>query len=130
MGARIGWGELVIILIIALIVLGPERLPQAGRALGKAIRGVKKFIREAAEELDGIEDVKEIQKDLDGIRQDIRSMGESLEKSVAEDVESVEADMKTAEQDLNDALRGAPGTTLPEGKPAVPSADHTTEEEH
>ena len=32
MGARIGWGELVIILIIALIVLGPERLPQAGRA--------------------------------------------------------------------------------------------------
>ena len=37
----IGPMELVIILIIALIVLGPKKLPDAGRALGDGIRQFK-----------------------------------------------------------------------------------------
>lgn len=34
----IGWPEIVVILIIALIVFGPKRLPEMGRSLGKGIR--------------------------------------------------------------------------------------------
>ncbi len=37
----IGPMELVIVLIIALIVLGPKKLPDAGRALGDGIRQFK-----------------------------------------------------------------------------------------
>ena len=37
----IGPMELVIVLVIALVVLGPKRLPEAGRSLGKGIRGFK-----------------------------------------------------------------------------------------
>jgi len=37
---NIGVGEIAIVLVIALIVLGPKRLPDAGRALG---RGMKEF---------------------------------------------------------------------------------------
>ena len=33
--------HLLLILVVALIVLGPKRLPQAGRGLGSAIRGFK-----------------------------------------------------------------------------------------
>ena len=33
--------HLLLILAVALIVLGPKRLPEAGRGLGSAIRGVK-----------------------------------------------------------------------------------------
>jgi len=33
--------HLIIILVIALIVLGPKRLPEAGRGLGDAIRGFR-----------------------------------------------------------------------------------------
>jgi sec-independent protein translocase protein TatA len=36
--------HLMIILVIALIVLGPKRLPEAGRGLGEAIRGFKESI--------------------------------------------------------------------------------------
>ena len=36
--------HLLIILAIALIVLGPKRLPEAGRGLGEAIRGFKDSI--------------------------------------------------------------------------------------
>jgi sec-independent protein translocase protein TatA len=38
---NIGPMELVIVLSIALLVLGPKRLPQAGRSLGKGLREFK-----------------------------------------------------------------------------------------
>lgn len=41
MPMNIGPMELIIVLVIALIVLGPKRLPQAGRSLGKGMREFK-----------------------------------------------------------------------------------------
>lgn len=38
----IGAGEFVVILIVALIVFGPSKLPEVGRAIGKALREVRK----------------------------------------------------------------------------------------
>jgi sec-independent protein translocase protein TatA len=38
---NIGVPELLIILVIALIVLGPKKLPEAGRSLGKGMREFK-----------------------------------------------------------------------------------------
>lgn len=37
----IGFPELVVICVIALLVFGPKKLPDAGKALGQAIRGFK-----------------------------------------------------------------------------------------
>jgi len=45
----IGPGELLLILIFALIIFGPRRLPEIGRALGKSIRE----FRQTSEELTG-----------------------------------------------------------------------------
>jgi sec-independent protein translocase protein TatA len=39
--------HLLLILVVALIVLGPKRLPEAGRGLGSAIRGFKDSISTA-----------------------------------------------------------------------------------
>ena len=38
----IGFPELILILIVGLIVFGPGKLPEAGRALGKGLREFKK----------------------------------------------------------------------------------------
>jgi sec-independent protein translocase protein TatA len=38
---NVGPMELIIVLVIALIVLGPKRLPEAGRSVGKGIREFK-----------------------------------------------------------------------------------------
>jgi sec-independent protein translocase protein TatA len=40
----IGFPELLVILVIALIVLGPKKLPEAGRAMGKGLREFKDSI--------------------------------------------------------------------------------------
>jgi sec-independent protein translocase protein TatA len=37
----IGWMELVILLLVALLIFGPKRLPEMGRSLGRGMREFK-----------------------------------------------------------------------------------------
>ena len=46
---NIGPTELIIVLIIALVVLGPKRLPQAGRSLGQGMREFKDSLTSSSE---------------------------------------------------------------------------------
>ena len=39
---NIGLPELILIVVIALVLFGPGKLPEMGSAVGKAIRGFKK----------------------------------------------------------------------------------------
>jgi len=55
--------EIAIVLILALLVFGPKRLPQAGRSLGQALRELKKATSSARSEL-GLDDVAADVKDL------------------------------------------------------------------
>ncbi len=41
---NVGLPEMIIVLVIALIVLGPKRLPEAGRSLGRGMREFKESI--------------------------------------------------------------------------------------
>lgn len=41
---NIGPMELVLVLVIALIVIGPKKLPEAGRAVGKGLREFKESL--------------------------------------------------------------------------------------
>jgi sec-independent protein translocase protein TatA len=43
---NMGFPELMVILVIALIVFGPGKMPELGNSLGKAIRGFKKAMSE------------------------------------------------------------------------------------
>lgn len=48
----IGMPELVVIMVVALIVLGPKRLPEAARGLGKAFAELRRATSGITEELD------------------------------------------------------------------------------
>ena len=47
---RLGLGEILIILAIALLFFGPSKLPQLGSSLGAALRGLKKGLSGADDE--------------------------------------------------------------------------------
>ena len=47
----LGWQELIIILVIALIIFGPRKLPEIGKSLGQAINGFKESTRKAQDEV-------------------------------------------------------------------------------
>jgi len=48
--------ELVLILLIVLIIVGPGKLPQVGQSLGKALQNFRKAREEDIEELEGKKD--------------------------------------------------------------------------
>ena len=84
----IGIPELLLILVIALVVFGPERLPEIGRSIGKAVRDFRqmsagftsewqemsKELEEAASEVQ--RGVKEVEADLGELESDIKKAAE------------------------------------------------------
>ena len=75
MFSNIGWGEIFFILIIGLIVIGPERLPAVVEDVRAAIYAAKKAINNAKAELNGeLEGFEEFKKPIDTVSQ-YASMG-------------------------------------------------------
>jgi sec-independent protein translocase protein TatA len=60
----LGLQELLVILVIALVIFGPSKLPQIGSGLGKAIRDFKKGVTSDDNEEAGKEAKKDNAKDL------------------------------------------------------------------
>ena len=60
----IGFPELIIIMVIALIVVGPKKLPDLAKALGKGMAEFRKATHEIKESLDMDEDFNEVKRDL------------------------------------------------------------------
>ena len=46
----IGWPEFLLICIVALILFGPQRLPDVARSLGKSIKAFKQGLKEGLED--------------------------------------------------------------------------------
>jgi len=60
----LGVPELMVILVIALVIFGPSKLPQIGSGLGKAIRDFKKGVTDSEDEDANKKTKKEASKDL------------------------------------------------------------------
>lgn len=52
----LGMPELLVILVIALVIFGADKLPKIGEGLGKAVSGFKKGLAEGTK----IEDIKQV----------------------------------------------------------------------
>jgi len=60
----IGMPELIIILVIALIIIGPKKLPDLARALGKGMAEFRKATNEIKSNLDMGDELKGIEEEL------------------------------------------------------------------
>jgi sec-independent protein translocase protein TatB len=64
----IGGNELLVILVLAAVVLGPERMARTAREIGRFVRNVKSYLSsfssELKAELDILDEVEKVKKDL------------------------------------------------------------------
>ena len=56
MSSRIGPTELILILVIALVIFGPAKLPEIGKAIGSAINEFKNSVNTSSKDDDKKED--------------------------------------------------------------------------
>jgi len=49
---RLGFGEVVVVLVLALLIFGPSKLPQLGSSLGQALKSFKKGLSSLHEDAD------------------------------------------------------------------------------
>ncbi|MCM0590938.1 MAG: twin-arginine translocase TatA/TatE family subunit [Gloeotrichia echinulata IR180] len=47
----LGWPEIAIIAIVAIVIFGPKRIPEVGNALGKTLRGFKEELKKPSDEI-------------------------------------------------------------------------------
>lgn len=85
---KIGMQELLLVFIVALIVLGPDKLPLYARKFGEALREFRKFSSEATKDIREsiVEPLEEAQRPL---REALEPITE-LEKEVRGDVEGIQ----------------------------------------
>ena len=104
----LGVPELIVIFVIALLVFGPRKLPELGKALGK---GIAEFKRATAE-------VKET------IETEVRSAEHAIDRAelakIKADVEGVEASLRKELEGRESAPAGK-GTPPAEGEAPSPS---------
>jgi len=65
----IGWGEILVLVVAGLFILGPERLPAAAAWLGRAVRQVREYATGAREQLRA-----EIGSDFDELRKPLEDL--------------------------------------------------------
>jgi Tat protein translocase TatB subunit len=76
----IGMPELLVILVIALLVVGPKKLPDIARTLGKGLSEFRKVAEDATETLKETLKTDDLKKDMDGLKESPHS-GKGSEKA-------------------------------------------------
>ena len=89
---NIGFGELILILLVAFVIVGPRDLPKIAAALGRGVRSIRRLMREFEEET-GIGDVVD----------EFKRTSRDLEKTFKEADPTEE--LKQARKDVEDAVR-------------------------
>lgn len=114
----IGFSELVVIGFVALIVIGPERLPKVARTLGHLLGRAQRYVSDVKSDIN-----REIQLDeLKKLQTQVTDSARELESSVRKEYETartaIETPVQTAVTDLNTSITPAatPAVTDSQGK--------------
>jgi sec-independent protein translocase protein TatB len=103
----IGFSEIVVIGVVALVVIGPERLPKTARTLGHLFGRLQRYVNDVKADINREMELDELRR----LRQEVQGAATELHKSVTGVASEVESSMRSVEQQLNDTAREASSTT-------------------
>ena len=92
----IGFSELMVIGLVALIVIGPERLPRVARTIGHLVGRLQRYVSDVKSDIN-----REIELD------ELRKMRDSVQESASSIESSVQAELSKTESELHSAATTA-----------------------
>jgi sec-independent protein translocase protein TatB len=105
-------GEIAVIGVVALVVLGPERLPKVARTLGEWIGKAQRYVNEVKSDINREMELAELKK----LQEEARSAAQSIQSSV----QGLQADLNRAAAELKNPVQSAAA--------APPSGDYAFED--
>jgi sec-independent protein translocase protein TatB len=115
----VGFSELVVIALVALIVIGPERLPRVARTVGALLGRAQRYINDVKADIQREVDLEELK--------NIRDTFQEAAKSVEESVTKAGEELQAAGESLNQSVTGAgetkaePAATEPVAADEIPA---------
>ena len=93
----IGFSELVVIAVVALIVIGPERLPKAARTMGHLFGRLQRYVNDVKADINREIELDELRK----LQKEVQTAAADLKSSVETAARGVESGVRDVERDLN-----------------------------
>lgn len=99
-----GFAEMMIIGIVALLVIGPERLPSVARAAGRWFAKIRNFVSSVKSDVEREFKTEELQRILQQQQDELQSLKETVNqsqtstpnaRSIKDEVEAIEKDIKS-----------------------------------
>jgi sec-independent protein translocase protein TatB len=106
----VGFSEIAVIAVVALIVIGPERLPKAARTMGLLFGRLQRYVSDVKADINRemeLDELRKLQKQVQGAAQEFKTSVESAAQDVHSGVRSVE-------EQLNAAAADSQGTPPPD----------------
>ena len=122
----LGWSEILIIGVVALIVVGPKDLPKMLRTLGQYVGRAKGIAREFQRSMDDaarqadIEELREVKKGLDDMRDAQHKMQRDLSQSFLDSPQKSDSKKPAAK-------KAGDGAAVEPAKAELPAADAAPE---
>jgi len=115
----IGFSEIVVIGVVALVVIGPERLPKTARTVGLLFGRLQRYVSEVKADISRemeLDELRKLQRDMQGAARD-------FEQSVKTAANDFTTGVRSVEQELNNAASTAAAPAAePKAAPAATEA--------
>jgi sec-independent protein translocase protein TatB len=119
----IGFSEIVDIGVVALVVIGPERLPKTARTLGHLFGRLQRYVSDVKADISREMELDELRK----LQRDMQGAAREFEQSVSTVAHDVKTGVQNVERELNDAAAtpagGAPAADAASAVTAAPASD-------
>ena len=99
----IGFSEIVVIAVVALVVIGPERLPKAARTLGHLFGRLQRYVSDVKADINREMELDELRK----LQREVQGAARDFEQSVSTAASDVKAGVRSVERDLSDTSTSA-----------------------
>ena len=113
----IAFSEIVVIAVVALVVIGPERLPKVARTLGHMFGRLQRYVNEVKADINREMELDELRK----LQSEVQSAARDLESSMTNAAREVESGVRSVETQLNEAGNPSAATagSVPEAEVGV-----------
>ena len=98
----VGISEIMVIAVVALIVLGPEKLPKAARTLGHLFGRLQRYVADVKADINRELALEELKK----LQTEVKTAATDLQASMSSATQEVQSNVRAVESDLNAAAAG------------------------